>query len=87
MAQVTFSGDPRNPGTDPAKLVMHGVTFPLGQPVEVADDIAAKLRTHSHFTADGEAPVEKPVETAKGDRMAKARAARAAKKVAEKIDA
>lgn len=83
MAKITFSGDPRCPGTDPAKLVMHGITFPLGQAVEVADDkIVAKLRSHSHFTVDGEA--EKP---AKPDPMAKARAARAAKKAAEKIDA
>ncbi len=85
MAQVTFSGDPRNPGTDPAKLVMHGVMFPLGKPVEIEDEaVVAKFRSHSHFTVEGEAPVE-PAKPSKADHLAKARAAKAAK--AEKIDA
>lgn len=53
MAQVTFSGDPRSPGTDPATAVFHGVTFPLGKPAEVSEDVARKLATHSHFTVHG----------------------------------
>lgn len=88
MAHITFSGDPRAPGTDPAGLVMHGISFPFGQAVEVADAaIVAKLRSHSHFTVEGEAaePTEAPAKPSKADNLAKARAAKAAK--AEKIDA
>lgn len=50
MPTVVFSGDPRAPGTDPAECVMFGVTFPLSEPVEAPDEIADRLRTHSHFT-------------------------------------
>lgn len=75
MAQVTFSGDPKAPGTDPAEAVFFGIKFPLGQSVDVADDkIVAKLRSHSHFTVDG--PVTKT------ESLAKARAVKAAKKPA-----
>lgn len=81
MAQITFSGDPRNPGTNPAEAEFFGIKFPLGKPVEVADEkIVAKLRSHSHFTVDG--PVTKT------EALTKARAAKAAKKATPKdIDA
>lgn len=75
MANVTFSGDPRAPGTDPSEAELFGIKFPFGKPVEVADDaIVAKLRTHSHFTVDGPAT--------KGESLAKARAVKASKKKA-----
>lgn len=84
MAKVTFSGDPKAPGTDPAEAEFFGIKFPLGEAIDVEDDaIVAKLRSHSHFTVDG--PVSK------GESLAKAREAKAAKanttKAAEKIDA
>lgn len=75
MANVTFSGDPRALGTDPAEAEFFGIKFPLGQPVEVADDaIVARLRSHTHFTIDGPAT--------KGESLAKARAVKASKKMA-----
>ena len=59
MASFVFTGDPRAKGSDPAACQNFGLTFTLnGDPVEVADEaIAAKLRTHSHFT---ETSAEKP---------------------------
>ena len=81
MANVTFSGDPKAPGTDPAEQEFFGIKFPLGKAVEVSDDaIVAKLRSHSHFTIDGPAT--------KGEALVKARAAKASKKKpAKDIDA
>lgn len=72
MAQVTFTGDPRFPGTDPAEQEFFGIVFPLNEAVEVEDDaIVAKLRRHSHFTVDG-APT-------KAESLAKARETKAQK--------
>lgn len=57
MPKVTFTGDPRAPGTDPQVLPMHGIEFPFGRAVDVADEIATKLSTHSHFSVEAvEAP-------------------------------
>lgn len=50
MAKVTFSGDPSPRSRNPAQITHLGVVFPLGVPVEVAADIAARLAGHSHFT-------------------------------------
>ena len=73
MAKVTFSGDPKAPGTDPAECEMFGIKFPLDREIEVNDDaVVARLRSHSHFTIDGPAT--------KGEALVKARAAKAAKK-------
>jgi hypothetical protein len=77
MAKIAFTGDPRNPGTDPAVADFFGIKFPFGEPLEVPDDIAARLRNHSHFTA-GPAPVDAP-KPSMADNLAKARAAKAAK--------
>ena len=45
-----FTGD-KVGGSDPAWISMHGYLFGLnGRVVEVNDAVAAKLRTHSHFT-------------------------------------
>lgn len=51
MATFIFSGDPNNPGTDPATCEVFGMVFPFGEKVKVSDDgIAERLRRHSHFT-------------------------------------
>lgn len=64
MAQFTFSGDPRAPGTDPAQAEIGGVIFPFGKAVTVEDEaLAAKLRTHSHFTETKTAKAPKTDET------------------------
>lgn len=45
-----FTGD-RIGGCDPEWIEVHGYLFGLnGRAVEVSDEVAAKLRTHSHFT-------------------------------------
>ena len=45
-----FTGDPIG-GDDPPFCNMHGYLFPLnGQAVAVSDEVAALLKTHSHFT-------------------------------------
>ena len=53
MAVVTFVGDPQHPGSDPAVLHWHGISFPLDKPVEVDDqehsELLFILRRHSHF--------------------------------------
>lgn len=50
MPKLIFAGDPRG-GENPPVCEMHGVKFPLNEAVEVADAVAAKLATHSHFQA------------------------------------
>lgn len=53
MAQITFTGDPLAPGTDPASIELDGVSFPFGVAVDVSDEaLAAKLARHSHFRVD-----------------------------------
>lgn len=66
MARFIFTGDPANPGTDPDELTIFGVTFPHGKPISVDEAIADRLRRHSHFREE--------------DRMAAARAAKAARR-------
>jgi len=45
-----FTGDKAG-GHNPAWISMHGYMFKLdGKAIEVVDDVAVKLRTHSHFT-------------------------------------
>ena len=45
-----FTGD-KIGGDDPAWCRIHGYSFKLnGAAIKVSDDVAAKLRTHSHFT-------------------------------------
>lgn len=57
MATFVFSGDPRAKGTDPATCEIFGMSFPLNEPVDVADEkIAERLRRHSHFTEGEHAP-------------------------------
>lgn len=53
MPKITFTGDPNPNATNPASLDHLGVTFPLGVPVDVPDDVAQKLATHSHFSVGG----------------------------------
>lgn len=63
MAKFVFTGDPFAPGHDPQTCLSFGMTFKLnGEPVEAPDDeIAAKLRRHSHFTEAKETEVaDKP---------------------------
>lgn len=48
MAKFRFIGDPRD-GGGPAVYHRAGIDFPKGKPVDVPDDVAAKLATHSHF--------------------------------------
>lgn len=55
MATATFTGDPRAPGFDPALVELHGIAFPLNEPIEVPDAIALRLSSHSHFTVTGQA--------------------------------
>jgi hypothetical protein len=52
MAVFTFTGDP-NGGRDPQNSSIYGVSFEKGVPFSVGDEIAAKLRRHSHFTETG----------------------------------
>lgn len=67
MAQFTFTGDPKAPGTDPRVAEMDGIKFPFGEAVIVDDDeLAEKLRRHSHFT-EGKAPKVKADDTPKGE--------------------
>ena len=60
MPLVTFTGDPRAPGTDPAILEHRGHIFPLGEAVDVPASVAARLAGHSHFTVG--ASVEPPAD-------------------------
>lgn len=49
--KFVFTGDPWNPGTDPAWVSAHGYMFKLnGRPIEVDDDAAKRLYNNSHFT-------------------------------------
>lgn len=81
MASFTFRGDPRDGddrdgthmrGHGPDEIVMFGLTFPKGEPVEVKDAHAIKkLKGHSHFQdADADWPREaaQPEPTAKPKR-------------------
>lgn len=53
MTKITFSGDPRAPGTDPATCEFGGIVFPLNEAVEVTDAaLIARLSTHNHFTVE-----------------------------------
>lgn len=52
MAKVTFSGDPNPVAKNPPTAEFHGITFPLGKPIEAPEDVAKKLSTHSHFTVE-----------------------------------
>lgn len=56
MTTFVFSGDPKAKGKDPAVCEMYGISFPLGEPVDVADENTAdRLRRHNHFTEATEA--------------------------------
>lgn len=55
MVSVTFTGDPRG-GDNPASCAMHGLVFPLGEPVQVTPAIAAKLAGNSHFRVEEAGP-------------------------------
>lgn len=68
MAQFTFTGDPRAPGTDPATCEMGGLVFPLGIPVTVDEALAKRLQSHTHFTA-GTADVSLKAEHKGGGRF------------------
>lgn len=46
MPNVTFTGEGKH---DPEQITFRGVTFPLGVPVAVSEDVAAKLRANRHF--------------------------------------
>ncbi len=64
MATATFIGDPRG-GANPPECEMAGIVFPLGQPIDVPDMLAAKLAGNGHFRVDGGNvlildPVEQP---------------------------
>lgn len=75
MAQVTFTGDPRFPGTDPAEQEFFGIVFPLDKAVDVEDDaIVAKLRRHSHFTVDGAPTKAESLAKARETKVQKAKA-------------
>jgi hypothetical protein len=50
VAAFIFSGDPIALNTDPDTCDVFGMVFPFGEPVEVEDVIAERLRRHSHFT-------------------------------------
>lgn len=51
MAAFIFTGDPKAPKSDPDECILFGMTFPKDIPVKVEDqEIAARLRRHSHFT-------------------------------------
>lgn len=52
MARATFTGDPRG-GENPPVCHMAGIEFPLGEPVDVSDALAAKLAGNTHFRVDG----------------------------------
>lgn len=50
MAKFRFIGNPRDPKDSRASVTIGGLVFPLGEPVEVADEaVAAKLRGNGHF--------------------------------------
>ena len=51
MPDVTFTGEGRH---DPEQVTFRGVVFPLGVPVTVTEDVAAKLRANSHFEVSDE---------------------------------
>jgi hypothetical protein len=51
MAKFRFIGNPRDPKDSRASITFGGIVFPLGEPVEVANEaVAAKLRGNSHFS-------------------------------------
>ena len=55
MTKFIFSGDPlaaRDPAT---QTEFGGVVFPRDEPVAVTDELAERLRAHSHFTEAVEA--------------------------------
>lgn len=84
MAKFVFTGDPRQPGKDPKTCLSYGLTFVLnGDAVEAPnDDIAAKLRRHSHFTEEtGDAPKEPERDKYDGMLIADLRAAAEAKNI------
>ena len=64
MPDVTFTGEGRH---DPEQVSYRGVVFPLGVPVTVSEDVAAKLRTNSHFRVSDEIDLEEsqPIEPPK----------------------
>lgn len=74
MAKITFLGGEET--GDPARLLWGRFEFIYGQPVECDDPhIVRKARGNRFFRVEGDDP--------KPDRMAAARAAKAAKKAAE----
>lgn len=52
MPKATFSGDPRG-GENPPVCHLAGYEFPLGEPIDVSDELAAKLAGNHHFRVDG----------------------------------
>jgi hypothetical protein len=84
MASFTFVGDPRHRGDGPEQITLLGVAFRKGEPTEVKDNVARKLRKHTHFRghegADADKPApprEKPAKARRGRRK-KARPAKPA---------
>lgn len=58
MPKLTFTGDPNPNAKNPPTAELCGVVFPLGEAVDVADDVFERLKTHSHFTAATRGRVE-----------------------------
>lgn len=60
MAKFTFVGDPKDGFSGPESIRVGGVDFPKGEAVTVDDDLAAKLKGHSHFAEGTAKPPKQP---------------------------
>lgn len=62
--RATFIGDPNSPGEERSSVDMFGVSFPLGQSVDVShlsDAQRRKLAGNRHFTTDTAPPNPDPI--------------------------
>lgn len=58
MAKFTYVGDPKmnkeiKGNTNPSEIQYMGVTFPMGEAVDVNAEMASRLEGNSHFKKDG----------------------------------
>lgn len=72
--RATFIGDPRHPDDPRTDLVLFGVSFVLGKPMDVAhltDAQKSKLSRHSHFKTDTAPANADPIVEAVGRKRGK----------------
>ena len=49
MPRLRYVGDPKNGGEGHAVLVAYGLEWPKGEPVNVPEELAARLAGNDHF--------------------------------------